>query len=140
MINPNPDEKQFLALAERKLSGKANADESSCLAKCVQENEAYRTAFEHMQALQQTERNDQFLQTAIRVLCGTATPTESGEIRALEKDDPQLWQKFQFMRAVVKGIARAANVKDDIIPEPMPERVRLALAAKLRDVNKERAD
>jgi hypothetical protein len=140
MINPNPDEKQFLTLAERKLSGKATSDESSCLARCVQENEAYRATFEHMQALQQTERNDQFLQIAIRVLCGTATPKESGKIRALEKNDPQLWQKFQFMRAVVKGIARAANVKDDIKPEPMPERVRLALAAKLRDVKRERAD
>lgn len=136
MINPNPDERQFLILAAKKLSGEATPDESSRLAKCVQENDAYRTTFDHMQALEQTERNHQFLQSAIRVLCGTANKKESGEIDALEKDDPQRWQKFQFMRAVLTGIARAGKVGDDMKPEPMPERVRLALAARLKETRK----
>lgn len=140
MINPNRDEEQFLTLAAKALSGEATPDESSRLAKCVQENDAYRTTFDHMQALQETELNDQFLQSAIRVLCGTANKEESDEIHALEKDDPQRWRKFQFMRAVLTGIARAGKVEDDMKPEPMPERVRMALAAKLTDIRSRKPD
>ena len=120
----------------KKLSGKPTADESSRLAKYDQENEAYQATLDHMHDLQQAGRNDQFLQSAIRVVGGTATPKESGEIRASEKDNLRLWQNIQFMRAMVTGIARAAKVEDDIKPKPMPERVRQSVAAKVEELRK----
>ena len=123
-------------VACRQELAQAAADESSRLAKYLKDKEAYRTTFEHMQALRQTEVNEKFLQNAIRVLCGKATATELEEIRALEQQEPEQWRRFQYIRAVLTGVARTAEVEDDLKPEPMPERVRLALATKLRNLKK----
>lgn len=140
MITTNPEDKRFLALAVKKLSGEASADESSRLAELLLNNESYQTTFSNMQALQQNERDDEFLQSAIRVLCGTATPKESEAIRNLEQSNPELWSKFQFMREVITGVARAARVGNDVQPTPMPERVRSALTAKLTDFRSRKSD
>lgn len=140
MTSPNPDETKFLTLAAKVLSGKATADERSRLDRSMQGNDAYKTTFKHMQALYQADRNDHLLESTIRVLCGTASAGETDEVRSLEKSDPALWRKFQFMRAMMTGLARVAEVDDTIQPEPMPERMRTALAARLRALNKGLAD
>jgi len=128
----NPKENEFLMLAAKVMRGKATAEENIRLTQYVQDDENYRTTLDHMKAFYQSEEDDQFLETVIHVLCGTAKPKEIEGIKALKNANPQRWRKFQFIRAVVTGIDRASKVGDTVPQEAMPDRVRQALLAKLK--------
>ena len=89
-----------------------------------------------MQALARTDKDDHFLQTAIRVILNKGTPEESKEIASLKSGDQSLWRRYRFIESVFDGLAREAALGDTIQKEPMPNRVRSALAAKLRESEK----
>lgn len=128
-----PNGAEFFQLAARVLGGTASAEEKSKLETCVHDNSEFRKAFEHMQAITQSERDDHFMQTAIRVILNQASSEELQEINSLDVDNPALWRRFQFLRSVFTGLAREAALGDTIQTEPMPDRVRQTLLAKLRE-------
>src|SRR5215472_16085838 len=127
------DEREFLQLAAKVLGGSASAEEKTKLEASVHANPQFRKTFEHMQALTQTDKDDHFLQTAIRVILNKATPEESKEIAGLKSGDQSLWRRYRFIESVFDGLAREAALGDTVQKEPMPNRVRSALAAKLRE-------
>lgn len=125
-------EKELLDLAAKVLSGTASAEEKGRLETCVHTNPEFRKAFEHMQAIIETEKDDRFLQAAIRVSLKKANPAEEKEIASLEFSNPAQWRRYRFINDVFVGLAREAELGESIQREPMPDRVRQALRAELR--------
>lgn len=124
-------EKEFFQLAAKVLTGTASSEERSKLDARVHDNPRLRKAFEHMQTLVSSDKDDRFLTTAIRFAFRKATPEETKEIASLETSNPKLWQRCCFIQEVFEGLAREAAVSDNTWKESMPGGVRKLLLAQL---------
>lgn len=73
----NSDKKEYICLAAKVLSEAASAEEKSELDRYVQGNKDFQKTVDHMRLLFESKKDEEFLQTVLRVIFGFASPREA---------------------------------------------------------------
>lgn len=131
-------DKAFLTLASKVVSGHATAKEQIDFEKLLSDQPHYRREFRGLDRELWHERQQQFWLSAVRVILKIANPEEAKMIESLKETDPKQWDKYQDAVQFLEVLAsRAESIKTMKI-QPMPAHVREELLTGLEASRKRR--
>lgn len=126
------DQKTFLRLALKEISGHATEEERKELRQLMK-NPDYR----RMKRDIESDDFDEFLESCLKVLIGTPRTEEVSRMRTLKESNPARWRQFLRIGDILQGMATPPE-PENVEPEPMPEIVRSKLRAELKRVRADR--